>query len=80
MKHYNRNLLVVIKDQFLDEQAIEQEMQTLNAMLALTETSRQFCLSHELVNRNHITNAPEKILKESRSRRLRSFRFLINKN
>jgi hypothetical protein len=80
MSNYNRNLLVVIKDHFLNERAIEKQMDCLNELLAHVEGPEEFCLAHELVNRNFITRKREKILNESRHFHLRPFRFLINKN
>lgn len=80
MRNYSRNLLVIVKDQFLNERAIKHEMECLNDILAHVETSQEFCLAHELVNRNRITRDHRQILKESRHRKLRTFRFLINKN
>jgi len=76
----NRNLLVLLKDEFMSEQAIEQEVDCINAILMMTESSEQFCIAHELVNRNRITSNQIKILRESHYARLRPFRFLINKN
>ena len=76
----DRNLLVVIKSEFMSEQAIEQEVDCINAILMGVESSEQFCMVHELVNRNRITSKKEKILRESRYIRLRPFKFLINKN
>ena len=80
MKNYDRNLLVVSKNSFISEQAIEQELESLNEILVNFEKPEQFCRSHELVNRNRITQNAAKILIESRRKKLRSFRFLINKN
>jgi hypothetical protein len=80
MRNYDRKLLVIVKNNFLNDQAIDHQMECLNVILAQVEIPGQFCLSHELVNRNRITRNPAKILKESRHRHLRPFRFLINKN
>jgi hypothetical protein len=55
-------------------------MDCLNELLAHVEGPEEFCLAHELVNRNFITRKREKILNESRHFHLRPFRFLINKN
>ena len=74
----NRNLLVLFKNGFPDERAIEKEMEWLQEVLLVT--ARQFCTANELVDRNRITTNPKKILKETRRYRLRAFRFLINKN
>ena len=76
----NRNLLVVFGNRSADEEAIEQEVECLNQVLLNTESPEQFCIAHELVNRNRITSNKKKILKESRHFLMKPFRFLINKN
>lgn len=75
-----RDILVVVKNQFLSERAIEQEVACLHEILHFAESHEQFCLAHELVDRTRITQRAKKILKESRYFKLRPFRFLINKN
>ncbi len=80
MKMPNRDLLVLLKSEFMSQQAIEQEVECLNDMLRRTESDDQFCIAHELVDRNRITSNPKKILKAIRFTELRQFRFLINKN
>ena len=80
MKMPNRDLLVLLKSEFMSKQAIEQEVECINDMLRFTESDEQFCIAHELVNRNHITSNYKKILKAIRYTELKYFRFLINKN
>ncbi len=80
MKMPNRDLLVLLKSEFMSQQAIEQEVECLNDMLRRTESDDQFCIAHELVDRNRITSNPRKILKAIRFTELKQFRFLINKN
>lgn len=80
MKMPNRDLLVLLKSEFMSQQAIEQEVEYLNDMLRRTESDDQFCIAHELVDRNRITSNPKKILKAIRFTELKQFRFLINKN
>ncbi|MGK2860323.1 MAG: hypothetical protein ACSLE0_00185 [Chitinophagaceae bacterium] len=80
MKIPNRDLLVLLKSEFMSKQAIEQEVECLNDMLRCTESDEQFCMAHELVNRNHITSNYKKILNAIRFSELKKFRFLINKN
>jgi hypothetical protein len=75
-----RDILVVVKNQFLSDRAIEREMEQLNTVLRDIESPLHFCTAHELVDRNRIIQKQEKILKESRRYYLRPFRFLINKN
>lgn len=76
----NRDLLVLLKNQFPTEQALEQEVEGLNDILLKAESDFAFCEAHELVNRNRITKNPVKILKAIRFPELKPFRFLINKN
>ncbi len=80
MKMPNRDLLVLLKSEFMSQKAIEQEVECLNDMLRSTESDDQFCKAHELVDRNRITGNPKRILKAIRFTELRQFRFLINKN
>ena len=76
----NRNLLVIFNTGLLDEKAIEQETSWLNDVLLLTESADQFCIAHELVDRNRITSNKRKIVKAAAHFRLKPFRFLLNKN
>lgn len=76
----NRDILVLLKNEFMTEEAMEHEMELLNELLKQVESSRSFCKAHELVDRNRITSNPQKILKEAGRFRLKSFRFFINKN
>jgi hypothetical protein len=80
MKMPNRDLLVLLKSEFMSQKAIELEVEYLNDMLRCTESDEQFCTAHELVDRNHITSNPKKLLKAIRYTELKQFRFLINKN
>lgn len=80
MKMPNRDLLVLLKSEFMSQQAIEHEVECLNDMLRRSESDEQFCIAHELVDRNRITSRPKKILRAVRYTELKQFRFLINKN
>lgn len=80
MKRPKRDILVVVKNQFLNEKAIDREVECLNEILRFTESNQQFCIAHELVVRNRITRRPNRILKAIRYVQLPAFRFLINKN
>ena len=71
-----RDILVLLKNEFLSEQALE----SLHLLLHKVETPQHFCLSHELVDRNRISSRAEKLLNETRAVYMRPFRFLINKN
>ncbi len=80
MGNPKRDILVLLKNEFMSERAIEQEVECLNKILRQTEAPDQFCIAHELVDRNHITTRPIRILNATRTQELKPFRFLINKN
>ena len=80
MKPNDRDLLVLLKNEFMSQQAIEQEVEQLNAMLLHAEHPAEICRAHELVHRNHITQKSSKILAAIRQPELKPFWFLIGKN
>jgi hypothetical protein len=80
MKTPNRDLLVLLKNEFASQQAIEHEVECINHILIKAESLQQFCLAHELVERYRITSKPKRILRAIRFTELKPFRFLINKN
>jgi hypothetical protein len=80
MKMPTRDLLVLLKNEFMSQRALDHEVECLNDILRTAESDVQFCIAHELVNRNRITAKPGKILKAIRYSELKAFRFLINKN
>ena len=80
MKTNDRDLLVLLKNEFMSQQAIEQEVEHLNTILLSAEHPSQLCRSHELVHRNRITQKPQKILMAIRQPELKPFWFLLNKN
>lgn len=80
MKNPNRDLLVLLKTQFMSQQEIKQEVECLNGLLVIAESDEHFCAAHEVVLRNYITSKKKKILKAIRYSELKPFCFLINKN
>lgn len=80
MKPFDRDLLVMLRTEFMSEQAIEQEVENIHNLLIETEVPEIFCTAHELVNRYNITQNPEKILLASLDNTLKPFHFLVNKN
>ena len=80
MKRPKRDILVVVKNHQHNEHAIEQEVEWLNEILYIAESEVHFCIAHELVDRNRITQKPTRILKAIRFCHLPAFRFLLNKN
>lgn len=75
-----RDILVLLRNEFMSEKAIEQHVGQLNEIFRNAESPEEFCIAHELVNRNRITSKPHKILFAIRFTELKPFRFLINKN
>lgn len=80
MKSNDRDLLVLLKNEFMSQQAIEKEVECLNSILLHVEQPGALCRSHELVHRNHITQQSHRILKALRQLELKPFWFLIGKN
>jgi hypothetical protein len=75
-----RDLLVLLRQDYLSEHAILHEVEILNKILHISESREQFCLAHELLDRNRIRSNPKRILNAASYEELKPFRFLINKN
>ena len=80
MKPNDHEILILARHHSLPEWAIEREMERVNEILVVIETPDNFCLAHELINRNYITQSKKKILKTIRYQELKAFRFLVGKN
>ena len=82
MKTKNRDLLVLLKDDFRTEKAIENELERLNELLLKTETMINFCVANEILdfNRYQIYQEYNKILKVLNQDKLKPFQFICNKN
>ena len=80
MKPNDRDLLVLLKHEFMSQRAIEKEVENLNSILLHAEQPGLLCRSHELIHRNHITQKTHKILNAIRQPELKPFWFLIGKN
>ena len=76
----DRDLLVLFKNEFMSQQAIDQEVDSLNKILLHTESPNEFCKAHELVCRNRITQKPAKLLITFQQHHLKPFWFLIGTN
>src|SRR3954452_4842043 len=82
MKTKNRDLLVLLKDDFHNEQAIEIELERLNELLLRTETIFNFCIANEILdfNRYRIYHEYPKMVKVLNQQKLKPFQFICNKN
>jgi hypothetical protein len=82
MKTPKRDLLVLVKNDYLNERAIEEELEKLNQLLFLYETLDNICVAHEVFDLNvykihHHTKMVKKIISK---KHLKAFEFLFNKN
>jgi len=82
MKTPNRDLLVLVKNDHLNEEAIELELEKLNQLLFNYETIDNLCTAHEVFDLNvykihHHSKLVKKIISKPH---LKPFEFLFNKN
>jgi len=82
MKSPNRDLLVLLKDETMSEQAIEREVEKLNDMLFQLESVDNFCVSHEMLDMNKfkIFTDQKSIMQVVRQKELKPFVFLCSLN
>lgn len=82
MNKFNRDLLVLFKEELMNPQAIEHEVELLHELLYCVEKIDNLIIAHEVINLNKykIYN-DEKIIKATlRQQELKPFIFLNNKN
>jgi hypothetical protein len=82
MKSPNRDLLVLLKDEYMSEHAIEQEVERLNAMLFHVESNENIAKAHELIDLNKFRIYPQKkkVMQVLQEKELKPFVFLFNMN
>ena len=82
MKTPNRDLLVLVKDEFANEKFMEQELDKLNDLLFHYETLEGFCVAHEAfdINKYKVVRKPQSLQKIVRQKELKPFQFIFNKN
>jgi len=75
-------LLVLVKDEFANEQFMEQELEQLNELLFHYETMDSFCTAHEVfdINKYKIIRSHTPLSQIARRQELKPFQFLINRN
>lgn len=76
----DRDLLVLFKNAFMTQRAMDLEVDRLHKILLKTERPCEFCKTHELVCRNRITQKTQKIERALRHLQLKPFWFFISKN
>jgi hypothetical protein len=82
MKPSNRDLLVLVKDDFGSEQDMRSTLDALNEMLYHAESHENYCRVTELIdlNRYKIYSSSDKIMKALQQPALKPFQFINNKN
>ncbi len=82
MKACNRDLLVLVKDEHMNEKSMEHELEQLNDLLFHFETIESFCLAHEIfdINRHKTLCKRDNVQRIIREKELRAFFFICNKN
>jgi hypothetical protein len=82
MKTSNRDLLVLVKDEFMNETFMEHELEQLNDLLFHYETIENFCVCHEVfdMNKYKIITKAKFIQQIVRQKELKAFQFICNKN
>jgi hypothetical protein len=82
MKTPDRDLLVLMKDEFVTEQFMACELEKLNNLLYRYETPENFCAAHEVfdINSYKILRSTRYIQRVVRQQELKPFQFLCNKN
>lgn len=82
MKNFNRDLLVLFKEDMMSPQAIEHEVELLHELLYMVEKIENLVIAHEVINLNKykIQHKPHIIRENIRRQQLKPFVFLNNKN
>ena len=80
MKNYNRDLLLLYKEEVYNDDLLQKEVECLHEILMRVESNDVFCQAHELVTRHKITRKEKTIINAISWPELKPFYFLINKN
>ncbi|HYO21562.1 MAG TPA: hypothetical protein VER36_04085 [Flavisolibacter sp.] len=80
MKNYNRDLLLLYKEEVYNDDLLQKEVECLHEILMRVESNDVFCQAHELVTRYKITRKARLITAAISWPELKPFHFLINKN
>ena len=82
MNKFNRDLLVLFKEELMNPQAIEHEVEMLHELLYSVERIDNLIVAHEVINLNKykIISDKNSIRMTLRQNELKPFIFLNNKN
>jgi len=82
MRAPNRDLLVLVKDEFLSSTSMEVELERIHQLLIGFETPDNLCRAHEVFDMNSYKRVTSisRIQKIMSEKELKAFVFVINKN
>ena len=82
MKNSNRDLLVLVKDAYTNNEAMQFELQQLNMLLVNFETLESFCMAHEVfdIQKFRVPTKKSQLQKIIEKETLKPFMFICNKN
>jgi hypothetical protein len=82
MKNSNRDLLVLVKDAYTNNEAMQFELQQLNMLLVNFETLESFCMAHEVfdIQKYRVLTKKSQLQKIIEKDTLKPFMFICNKN
>lgn len=80
MNKYKRDIILLVNDENVHPDVIDCTVESLHEVISLVDNMHGFCRAHELVCRNRITTSRRKITRAVKHKKLKAFRFLINKN
>ncbi|HYC28478.1 MAG TPA: hypothetical protein VEB42_06670 [Chitinophagaceae bacterium] len=82
MKTPNRDLLVLVKDEFDSEHSMEMELEKLNRLLFQFETLDTISVAHEIFDLNvgKILEQTKQVRSVLNQKKLKPFQFACNKN
>lgn len=82
MKTPNRDLLVLVKDEFDSEHSMERELEKLNRLLFQFETLDTISVAHEIfdLNKGKIIDQVKQVRTVLNQKKLKPFQFACNKN
>jgi hypothetical protein len=82
MNPRNRDLLVLTKKEMMNQQELEHEIELLNDLFFLVESSDALCIANEVIdlNRNKLIRKLKHVQRLLKEPRLKPFVFISNKN
>lgn len=82
MKKQTRDLLLLRKEEWVDDRTIEREVESIGKLLQEVESMSSLCIAFELIdlNRFKIFHDERSIAKAMRNGGLKPFEFLFNRN